>query len=74
MVRERNAKEAIPLAELDHSYRNLLEGVATLGASIDAFAVQRLALMIAAVSLVVAFVTLVVSSPTFLKLLQTVLP
>lgn len=57
-LRRAQSKAARELARADAAYRDILATVASLGASIDAFKVQRYALWIAGVSLVVAGATL----------------
>jgi hypothetical protein len=60
-LRKQQNKAARTLVSFDHSYREILATVASLGASIDAFKVQRLAIWIAISSAAVAFATLWVS-------------
>lgn len=60
-LRKRQNKAAQDLVAFDRSYREILSTVASLGASIDAFKVQRYAIWIAVGSVIVALATLVVS-------------
>ncbi|BCW86516.1 hypothetical protein NicSoilE8_41890 (plasmid) [Arthrobacter sp. NicSoilE8] len=60
-LRKRQNKAAQDLVAFDRSYRDILSTVASLGASIDAFKVQRYAIWIAVTSVIVALVTLWIS-------------
>jgi hypothetical protein len=55
------SKRFADLAAFDKDYRDILSTVASLGASIDAFKVQRYALLVAFTSLTVALITLIVT-------------
>jgi hypothetical protein len=60
-LRKRQEKAAQALVAFDRSYREILSTVASLGASIDAFKVQRYAIWIAVGSVIVALATLWIS-------------
>jgi hypothetical protein len=60
-LRKRQNKAAQDLVALDRSYREILSTVASLGASIDAFKVQRYAIWIAIGSVTVALASLWIS-------------
>lgn len=60
-LRKQQNKAARDLVSFDRSYREILATVASLGASIDAFKVQRYAIWIAIGSAIVAFATLWIS-------------
>ena len=60
-LRSRQNKAAQDLVAFDRNYREILSTVASLGASIDAFKVQRYAIWIAIASVIVALVTLWIS-------------
>lgn len=60
-LRKRQNEAAKDLVAFDRSYREILSTVASLGASIDAFKVQRYAIWIAMASVIVALVTLWIS-------------
>lgn len=62
-IREFQVQESAELLLMDKDYRDVLSTVASLGASIDAFKVQRYAISIAVVSLIVALVTLLMTLP-----------
>ncbi len=61
VLRKRQNKAARDLVVFDRSYREILSTVASIGASIDAFKIQRYAVWIAVSSAILALVSLLVS-------------